>query len=102
MYEVTNETLIKAYKPYDVVTDNDGNVGFIQEVSVNSCQEGFKNQISYAINWLVSNNNKIAWFNHNELKVHCNMFIKIAESSCHPSGRNKEWVTSLFENIRGK
>ena len=98
MYEITEETKRKSYKPYDVVTDNSSNVGFIQEVSVNHCQQSFNAQISYAVNWLTGDNDKHAWFDHNELTVHCNLFVKIAESSCHPMGHNDHWCSDLFSN----
>jgi hypothetical protein len=100
MYEVLDKTLKKAFKPYDVVTNSNGDVGFIQEVSVNDCQpEPY--QISYAVNWLVGKA-KHAWFDHNELTKHSNLFVKIAESSCHPSGRNENHVKRLFENFNVK
>ena len=53
MYEIKQETLNNAYKPFDVVTNKNGDVGFIQEVSVNDCQDEPSRQISYAVNWLV-------------------------------------------------
>lgn len=99
MNEVTEETLKKAYKPYDVVTDKNGNVGFIQEVGVNYCQVGFDDQISYAVNWLVGSPGYSAWFHHRELTKHTNIFIEIAKSSCHPSGRNSDSVETLFNNF---
>lgn len=100
MSEVTNKTLQWAYKPFDIVTDEKGNVGFIQEVSVNSCQDTPNSQISYAVSWLVGDNYKHAWFDHDELTKHCNLFVKIAEASCHPSGSNSYSVQSLFNNIK--
>jgi hypothetical protein len=98
MFEIKKETLQKAYKPYDIVTDSENNVGFIQEVSVNDSQNNFDSQIQYSVNWLIGHN-KIAWFDHNELKRHCNLFIKIAESSCHPMGHNDSWIEKLFKNF---
>ena len=97
MYEVKEETLKWAYKPYDVVTNENGDVGFIQEVSVNSSQSHPEHQISYAVEWMVGDVSKHAWFSHNELTVHCNIFIKIAESSCHPMGSNSRAVKDLFD-----
>ena len=96
MYEIKQETLNNAYKPFDVVTNKNGDVGFIQEVSVNDCQDEPSRQISYAVNWLVGNEYKHAWFGHDELTLHCNLFIKIAESACHPMGDNSSKVQSLF------
>ena len=80
-----------SYKPYDIVTDKTGNVGFISEVSISS--SGCK----YSVNWLVGNVSKTAWYSISDLTSHCNLFIKIAEQSCHPSGKGKEDVKTLFE-----
>ena len=99
MYEVTQETLDNAYKPFDVVTNGNGDVGFIQEVSVNDCQDIPENQIRYAVNWLVGKENKRAWFDHHELTLHCNLLIKIAESACHPMGHNSGHVQKLFNSM---
>ncbi len=100
MSEVTKETLTNAYKPYDVVTNKGGDVGFIQEVSVNECQDDPIHQISYAVNWLVGSETKHAWFSHDDLFLHCNLFIKIAESSCHPMSGSSYSVKSLFSNFK--
>lgn len=97
MYEILEETLKNAYKPYDVVSDSKGNVGFISEVSVNSGQSKPEYQISYCVNWMVGDNRKYAWFNHCELTKHCNIFVKIAEQSCHPFGSNASKVKNLFK-----
>lgn len=95
MYKVTEETLKNSFKPYDVVTDKNGNVGFIQEVSVNEYQPE-PHQISYSVEWMVGECNKTAWYNHSELTKHCNIFIKIAECSCHPFGNNERKVSQLM------
>ena len=95
MFKITEETLKNAYKPYDIVTNENGDVGFIQEVNINDGQpEPY--QIDYAVNWLVGDETKHAWFDHSELKKHCNFFVKIAESSCHPSGNNEMEVSKLM------
>jgi hypothetical protein len=100
MNKVLNETLEKAYRPYDIVSDNKGNVGFIKEVNVNDCQPEAENQINYAVEWLTGDNKKVAWFEHNELIKHCNLFVKIAEASCHPMGHSERWVEkALFKNL---
>lgn len=98
-YIVEKTTIKKAYKPFDIVSDNDGNIGFIQEVSVNKCQPNPIDQISYAVKWLAGDNIKHAWFDHKELKKHCNLFVKIAECACHPMGDNKEYVNRLLGGI---
>ena len=97
MNEVTKETLEKAYKPYDVVTNKNGDVGFIQETSVNDCQKGFNSQINYSITWIVGTETRSAWWGHHELKRHTNIFIEIAKCSCHPFGNNEAWVEKLMK-----
>lgn len=97
MFEVKKETLELAYNPFDVVTDLTGNVGYIQEVSVNQCQDNSKYQISYAINWIVGQGDKVAWYNHNELQRHCNLFEQIAKNTCHPMGNSASWIGKLFK-----
>ena len=95
MYKVTEEVLKNSFKPYDVVTDKNGNVGFIQEVSVNECQPA-PHKISYSVEWMVGRGEKSAWYNHSELTKHCNIFVKIAECSCHPFGNNERKVSQLM------
>jgi hypothetical protein len=99
---ITTETLAKAYKPYDVVSESSGAVGFIKEVSVNDCQVDPRHQISYAVEWLTGKVNKVAWFDHAELQKHCNFFVKIAEVSCQDFGNNQKSVLQLFNNFNGK
>lgn len=95
MSEISDKTLKEAYKPYDIVSDKDGNVGFIYETNMNDCQpEG--DQISYAVEWLFGKGEKSAWYYHSELTRHCNLFVKIAECSCHPFGNNKRKVERLM------
>jgi hypothetical protein len=93
---VLQETIQQAYKPYDIVTDANGNAGFIQEVNVNVSQPDPENQISYSIKWLTGNNSKVAWYEKRELVRHCNLFTKIAEVSCHPMGQSERWVSRLL------
>lgn len=102
MPEIEDSTLERVYKPYDIVSDIEGNVGFIQEVSINKCQEGFDDQVSYAVNWLKGRGVKHAWYRHEELDRHCNLFVKIAEVSCHPYGAGSQSVKLLFSNMREK
>lgn len=99
MYEVKQETLINAYKPFDVVTNEEGDVGFVSEVSVNDCQDHPKHQISYHITWLVGRSYN-AWWDHEKLTLHSNLMIKIAECMCHPMGHNSKHVETLFKNIK--
>lgn len=99
MYRITDDTLHRAYKPYDIVTNKHGDVGFIQEVSVNACQSDPAHQISYAVHWLTGNEYKHAWFSHGELTQHCNLFIEIARVSCHPSGDGGHGIKLLFRHF---
>ena len=95
---VTLDTIKRAYKPFDIVTNAKGAVGFIQEVNVNDCQPERKHQISYAVNWLLGSH-KHAWLDHVELTVHCNLFVSIAESTCHAFGGGSNTVKMLFNNM---
>lgn len=83
MYIISEETLNNAYKPYDIVTNNKGAVGFIQEVSLNRGQDEPKHQVNYSVRWLIGKD-KHAWFYHEELTKHCNLFVEIAKASRHP------------------
>ena len=101
MYDVKKETLQKAHKPFDIVTDKDGNVGYIQEVSVNTSQPAAENQIDYAVNWLIGVSCPIgelihAWFDHDDLISHANLLIEIAKCACHEMDSNDEFVQKLF------
>ena len=95
-YLITDKTISDAYQPFDVVTNKNGDVGFVQEVSCNECQDDPKWQISYAVCWVVGNENKHAWWRHKELKKHCNLMFKIAENMCHPFGGNDRFVERIF------
>ena len=96
MEAITDATLKQAYKPYDIVTDKDGNVGLIQETDMNICQDEPKHQISYSVEWLIGKGYKEAWYDHDELTRHCNIFVKIAECSCNPHGSNGYRVAELM------
>lgn len=97
MYKIKEETYKWAYKPLDIVSDKDGNVGMIREVNVNYCQEDPNWQISYAISWLTGNLNKVAWFHHDDLKQHCNIMIKLAE--CAAGHQSESHVKTLFKHL---
>jgi len=118
MYEEikhTKKELQNALKPFDIVsikggTDrfNDGrifgkesdiNVGFIQEVSLDSNQTEPRHRVSYSVEWLINDSDyHNAWFHPGDLKAHGNLFIKIAECSCHPSGHSRDDVRLLFNS----
>jgi hypothetical protein len=55
-YDVSEKTLRDAYKPYDIVTDKYGNVGFIKETQVADYKRE-PNQVSYSVKWLVVGTN---------------------------------------------
>jgi len=95
MTELTQEMLKESYKPFDVVTDKEGNVGLITEVSI------VQNIPTYVVEWLVGRGNRQAWYESEDLIVHCNMFVKIAQSTCHPAGGSERYVPALFNNFNG-
>lgn len=96
MNKVERDTLKKAYKPFDVVSDENGSFGYIREVAVNTCQVGFDNQISYAVTWLAGPTTKVAWFEHTDLKVHSNLMFSIMKDVTHNHSNNDRWVELLF------
>lgn len=97
MSKVTKETLRKAYKPFDFVESQKGSIGYIQEVSVNECQDVFETQISYSVNWLKNvDSEHNAWWSHKDLKVIGNMFKEIAKCACHPFGNSKSFIDKLM------
>jgi len=98
MDNVTEQTINNTHKPFDIVTNLDGDVGFIQEVNINDCQPHKDDQISYAVKWLVGNETKHAWFRHYELRAHGNLFVIIAECACNSTGRNSHNVQMLFDH----
>ena len=95
MYKVEESTLNKAFKPFDIVSDKHGNVGFITEVSVNDCQQNPGSQISYSVDWLVGSSHN-SWYAHRNLISHCNLFVKIAEATCNGHGHNNVHVKRLL------
>lgn len=100
MYEVKSKTLEWAHKPFDVVTDKGGSVGFIEEVSVNICQSSPESQIKYSVSWMTGKTTKHAWFDHDELTVHCNIFVKLAENMCNGHGNNSKFVRTLLGSMK--
>jgi len=95
-YKITANTIKEAHKPFDVVTDRSGNVGFINEVSCNECQPEHS-QVSYSVIWMIGHGDKTAWYKHGELDKHCNLFVMIGEGMCHPMGNSKKFVKRFFE-----
>jgi len=101
MYDIS-EALNKSYKPYDIVSDKNGSVGFIQEININDCQSEIEWQLTYAVKWFYGNNRKHAWFCHEKLEKHGNIFEEIALASIHPFGTNKEYTKVILGLTTGK
>ena len=74
---ISEETINEAHKPFDVVTNKKGDVGYIKEVNLNDCQTEIRWQRSYHVKWLVGDEFKVAWFEHEELEVYFNLLISI-------------------------
>lgn len=91
-----SRTLKKCFKPFDVVTDSKKRVGFIQEVSISDCQEGFDDQVEYCVHFIVPNDGTEAWLTHKELKKHCNIFVEIAKIAAEGFGGNEEYVEKIM------
>ena len=102
MYSVNPEDLKKAYKPFDIVRFPDGELGFINEVSVNTCQESPEHQISYSVSFITENKSghKNAWYHYQTeaFEILGNMFVLIGEAACHNMGNNKRWVEKVLIN----
>ena len=97
MSKATNETLSKVHKPFDFVESKKGSIGYIQEVSINECQVGFDNQVSYSVNWIKNvalDHN--AWWQHDDLIVIGNMFKAIAKCAVHPYGNNEDVIDDIM------
>ena len=90
MDKISEAILKEAYKPYDIVTDKEGNVGFIRETDIR------QHSAAYDVEWIVGTGEKNAWYNHSELKKHCNFFVKIAECACNHFSNNREKVKTLM------
>jgi len=80
------------------VTDKKGNFGFINEVSINENQIEPEHQISYAVHWIIGNNTTVAWFNHDDLFYHFNIFIEFAKAMVE----NEEYIQPLFNAMDRK
>ena len=97
--KVTKKALKKAYKPFDIVTDFTSDVGFIREVAI---EESFgKTEMIYSVEWLIKGSTpKHAWYRQEDLTSHCNLFMKIAEAACNPTGQGRGIVPHLFRAMR--
>ena len=92
-----------SYRPYDVVRRNkDGEICFIDEVSINTCQYSLEHILSYSITNLSSEGGS-AWYTNEDLTfTGVNIFEAIAKLSCHPMGRSRFWVSKVMNGKRGK
>lgn len=101
MSELKKEDFAKVYNPYDFVR-YEGAIGYIYEVNINTCQEAFEHQVSYACKWVYVNPSMPtphnAWFDHTELEpTGTNLFKEIAKNSCNSHGGGRYDVDALFE-----
>ena len=97
MSKATKETLSKVHKPFDLVESRKGSWGYIKEVSVNECQDGFDDQVSYSVNWIKNvDNEHNSWWKHNDLIVLGNMFKEIAKCAVHPFGNNAGMIDKIM------
>jgi hypothetical protein len=95
-YPIIKEEYERCYKPFDIVQDEIGNVGFIESVNFNTCNK-VGDRYSYSICWIIGTSHS-AWHHHESLKKHCNLMIKIAVSMCCPSLRDdQERVSIMFK-----
>jgi len=92
---LVHKFISRAYKPFDVVTNQDGRVGFIVEVNVSSTQTTENEMISYSVTWLTGGG-RSSWYTRDELTVHCNLFAKIAEAACHNMGDNHMYAEKIL------
>lgn len=92
--KVTQKQLAAAHKPFDIVTDIEGNVGMITETNINECQSPA--MIGYSVEWLIGDQTKVAWWGHEDLKVHRNIMIVIAEEMTSPHGSSRRHVAKLL------
>ena len=76
--KITDDIIKKSFKPYDIVSDKTGSLGFIQDVNFNRYQpEEF--QVSYSIHWVMGKGDRHSWYDHDDLTRHGNVFIEIAK-----------------------
>jgi len=98
--KITQETLENTLKPFDIVRTKSGEIAFITEVNLNTCQSSPVHQVSYSVKFITENipRDRSAWYENDELELLGNIFIKIAESTAsHQQSYN---VPKLFNNIK--
>ena len=99
-YKIKDNVYKKCFVPFDIVTDKNGNVGYIKEVDINECQNEESNQLSYSCTWLVTRgaHPKSAWWDHDDLIKHCNLIESIAKEMCNPFGSGNQALKLIKEN----
>lgn len=97
---ITADSIANAHRPFDIVRDSFGNVGFIKEVSFNDSQLKEQHQIQYSVHWLIEiepnlpelHTYKSAWFHREELTAHANILMEIARCA----GSTERVINQLF------
>ena len=103
MYEIHENVYKKCFTPFDVITDNEGNVGYISEININTSQDEERWQLSYAVTWLVQVSDhpaKNAWWEHEELKKHSNIMESMAGDMAHPFGTGRKSLGLLKDYLQ--
>ena len=79
MEKISENIINERYKLYDIVSDENKNIGFIKASDIAYLPND--TQVVYSIEWLVINGDKSDRYYHNELTKHCNIFTKITACS---------------------
>lgn len=89
----------KARKPFDIVKHQNGAIGFITEVNINSSQSELEHQLSYSIYWLCGSDLHYAWWKHTNahLTFHENLFEAISMCMAHPFGSGRESLKKILK-----
>ena len=96
MYKIHDNVFKKCFNSLDVVSDKDGNVGYISEININDSQSDEKWQLSYSVNWLMKKTRpKNAWWGHDQLTKHSNIMDSFSRGLCHPFGSGEKSLKML-------
>ena len=91
------DILKNTHKPFDFVESKKGSIGFITEVSISECQDGFNDIVDYSVIWIKNiDNEPNSWWKHSSLNVIGNMFNEIAKCTVHPFGGNEKYIDELM------